>query len=132
MCTCKTPIHCAWSFRKTGIHPRITSGAGFSGPCTSLLFAEMLAEEGEHLAPAIHGSLRPVKRPMPIPDAVTGAIVAVELVGFSVLLQRGLMLIHLLGARRAVVVAENADQRTAQVLGHIDRRDRCLGVELFL
>src|ERR1700676_4685815 len=92
----------------------------------------MLAEEGEHLAPAIHGRLGPVERPMPVPDGVTGAVVAVELVRLATLLELGLVLVHLLGARRAVVIAEDADQRTRKILGHLDRRDRRLGIELFL
>src|SRR5438067_476314 len=38
----------------------------------------------------------------------------------------------LLRRRRAVVIAEDADQRAGEVLGHVDRRDRRLRVELFL
>src|SRR4051794_38614223 len=91
----------------------------------------MLAEEGEQLAPAIHRLLGPVDRPVPIEEAVTGAVVAMELVRLAVLLELGLVLVHLLGARRAVVIAEYADQRTRKILGHLDRRDRRLGIELF-
>src|SRR4026207_650253 len=97
-----------------------------------LLFRQMLAEEGEQLAPAIHRLLGPVDRPVPIEEAVAGAVVAVELVGLAVLLELGLMLIRLLGARRAVVIAEQADQRAAEILGHLDRRDRRVGIELLL
>src|SRR5262245_39695754 len=92
----------------------------------------MLAEEGEHLAPAIHGLLGPIERPVPIEDAVTGAVVAVKLVLLAVLLELGLVLVHLLRARRPVVVAEYAEQRTAQILRHLNRRDGRLGVELLL
>src|ERR1700719_2971282 len=92
----------------------------------------MLAEEGEHLAPAIHGLRGPVEWPVPIEDAVASSVVAIELVGLAVLLEFGLVLVHLLGARRAVVIAEDADQRAAEVLRHLDRRDRRLGVELLL
>src|SRR5580692_10644280 len=92
----------------------------------------MLAEEGEHLAPAIHRLLGPVERPVPIEEAVAGAVVAMELVHFAVLLELGLVLVHLLGARRAVVVAEYAEQRAAEVLRHLDRRDGGLGIELLL
>src|SRR5947209_18433753 len=90
----------------------------------------MLAEEGEHLAPAIHCLLGPVEWPVPIEDAVAGTVVAVELVHLTVLLELALVLIHLLGARRAVVVAEYAQQRAAEVLRHLDRRDGRLGIEL--
>src|SRR5256885_12769846 len=92
----------------------------------------MLAEKREHLAPAIHGLLGPVEWPVPIQDAMAGAVVAVELVHLAVLLEFGLVLVHLLGARRAVIVAEDADQRAAEVLCHLDRRDRRLGIELLL
>src|SRR5713101_566552 len=88
----------------------------------------MLAEEGEHLAPAIHCLLGPVEWPVPIEDAVASTVVAVELV----LLELAFVLIHLLGARRAVVVAEYAEQRAAEVLRNLDRRDGRLGIELLL
>src|SRR4051812_11277408 len=101
--------------------------------CTCcLLSAQMLAEEGEHLAPAVDRGFGPVERPVPIPDGVTGAVVAVKLIALAVLFQLGLMLVHLLWAGRAVVVAEDADQRAREILRHVDRRDRRLGVELFL
>src|SRR5437868_9251328 len=92
----------------------------------------MLAEEGKHLAPAIHCLFGPVEWPVPVEDAVAGTVVAVELVHLAVLLELGLMLVHLLGARRAVVVAEYAEQRAGEILRHVDRRDGRLGVELLL
>src|SRR6516165_2896860 len=97
-----------------------------------LLLPQMLAEEGEHPAPAIHCLLGPVEWPVPIEDAVAGAVVAIELVQLAVLLELCLVLVHLLGARRAVVVAEYAEQRAAEVLRHVYRRYGCLGIELFL
>ena len=72
----------------------------------------MLAEEGEHLAPRVHRLFGPIERPVPVIEAVAGAVVAMEFVGLAMLLQRGFVLVHLLGARRAVVVAEDAEQRT--------------------
>ena len=42
------------------------------------------------------------------------------------------MLVHLLGARRAIFVAEDANERAREILRHVDRRDRRLVVELFL
>src|SRR5215470_11088293 len=98
--------------------------------CSVLLLSQMLTEEGKHLAPAIHGGFGPVQWPVPVPDAVAGAVVAVELVRLAVLLQFRLVLVHLLGARRAVVVAEDADERAGEVPGQVDRRDRRLVVEL--
>src|ERR1700730_5710884 len=92
----------------------------------------MLAEEGPYLVPAIHRLLGPIQRPVPIEEAVTGTIVAVELIVLAMLLEFGLVLIHLLWARRAVVVAEQAEQRTTEVLRHVDRCDGRLRVELLL
>src|SRR5277367_2157161 len=95
-----------------------------------LLLRQILAEEGPDLAPGIHALLGPIQRPVPIEEAVPGAVVAMEVVVLAVLLELGLMLVHLLRARRAVVVAEDAEQRAAQVLRHVDRRDGRLRVEL--
>src|SRR5581483_5264560 len=97
-----------------------------------LLLRQMLAEEREHLAPTVHGLLGPVQRPVPIEEAVAGAVIAVELVILAVLLQLGLVLVDLLRARRAVVIAEQAEQRTTEILGHVDRGNRRLVVELLL
>src|SRR5450631_1459418 len=96
------------------------------------LLRQMLAEEGEHLAPAVHRRLGPVERPVPIPDAVAGAVVAMEFVGLVVLLEFGLVLVDLLRARRAIVIAEEADQRATEIPGHVDRRHRRPGIELLL
>jgi hypothetical protein len=49
-----------------------------------------------------------------------------------VLFELGLVLVHLFGARCPIVIAEDTEQWTAEVLGQIDWRDRRLGVELFL
>src|SRR5215470_2875141 len=96
--------------------------------CWGLLLRQMLAEEGENLAPAIHGLLGPVKRPVPVEEAVAGAVVAMEFVGLAVFLEFGLVLVNLLRARRPVVITEQAEQRTREVLCHVDRRDRRLRV----
>src|SRR5687768_16892875 len=53
-----------------------------------------------------------------------------ELVSLTVLLEFGLVLVHLLGAWRAVLIAEDAEQRAAKILCHIEWRDRRLRVEL--
>src|SRR6266404_4045714 len=100
--------------------------------CTwpDLLLRQMLAEEGEYLAPAIHRLLGPVKRPVPIEEAVAGTVVTMEFVRLSVFLELGLVLVNLFGARRAVVIAEEAEQGATEVLGHLDRCDGRLGVEL--
>src|SRR6516164_5307268 len=97
-----------------------------------LLLRQMLAEEGEHLAPAIHRLFRPIEWPVPIEDAVAGTIVAVELVRLAVLFQFRLVLVDLFGRRRPIVVAEYADEGATEVFRHVDRRHRRLGVEFFL
>src|SRR5687767_1762420 len=97
-----------------------------------LLVRQMLTQEGEDFAPAIHRRLGPIQRPVPIEDTMAGTVVAVELVTLSVLLQRGLMLVHLVGARRAVLIAEYAEQRAGEILSHLDWRDGCVGVEFLL
>jgi len=66
----------------------------------------MLAEEGKDLAPGIHALLHPVDRPVPVEEAVAGAVVAVEFVRLAVLLQLGLVLVDLLRRGRLVLVAE--------------------------
>src|SRR4051812_10928316 len=76
------------------------------------LFRQMLAEEGEHLAPCVHRLFGSIERPVPIIEAVARAVIAVEFVVLAMLLQCGLVLVDLLGAGRAVVIAENAEQRT--------------------
>src|SRR5688572_33046805 len=92
----------------------------------------MLAVERPDLAPGIHTLLGPIERPVPVEEAVSGAVVAVELIILAVLLQLGLVLVYLLRARRAIVVAEDAEQRAGEVLRHVDRRDGLLGIELLL
>src|SRR5690349_20066472 len=92
------------------------------------LLRKVLAEEREDLAPRVHRLFGAIERPMPVIEAVAGAVVAIELIGLAVLLQLGLVLVHLLGARRAILIAEDADQRTGEILGHVDRRHRRLCV----
>src|SRR5687768_5015369 len=98
----------------------------------NLLLGQVLAEERPDLAPAVHCLLGPIERPMPVEETVAGAVVAVELIILAVLLELGLVLVHLLRARGAILVAENAEQRAAEVLRHVDRRDGSLRVQLLL
>src|SRR5258708_4993352 len=92
----------------------------------------MLAEESPYLVPAIHRLLGPIERPVPIEEAMAGAVVAMELIRLAVLLELGLVLVHLLRARCAILVAEEAEQRATEILRHVDRRDGHLWIELFL
>ena len=59
-----------------------------------LLPRQVLAEEGEYAAPAVHGLFGPIEGPVPIEEAVAGAIVAVELVRLALPLEFGLVLLE--------------------------------------
>src|ERR687885_1228394 len=93
---------------------------------------EMRAEEGEHLAPAVHRLLRTVRRRVVVEEAVPGPVVAVELVGLALLLQLCFQRVDLLGRRALVVVAEQPEHRRLEVLGVLDGRDRLAGREILL
>src|SRR6185437_13760081 len=98
-----------------------------------LLLRQVLSKEGVDLGPAIHRLFDAIhRRPVPIEEAVAGAVVAVEFIVFAVLLELGFVLVHLLRARRAIVVAEEAEQRAGEVLRHVDWRDRLFLVEVRL
>ena len=77
---------------------------------------QVLLQEREHLLPAVERLLDAVGRPVVVEEAVPGAVIAVELVVLAVLLQLGLVLVDLLRGRRAVLVAEQTEQRAGQVL----------------
>src|SRR5258708_474566 len=96
----------------------------------SLSLAEVAAEEVEHLGPGIHRLLLPVHRPVVVPEAVAGAVVAVELVLLAMLLELGLMRVDLLRGGALVLVAEEAQKRTGQVFRVLDRRHRTLRRDL--
>src|SRR5690606_1747557 len=83
------------------------------------------------LRPAVHRLLGAVGGgAVVVEEPVTGAVVAVELVGLAVLVQLGLVPVHLGGAGGAVFVAEQPQHRAGQVLGQVDRRHRILVVEV--
>src|SRR6266550_4405665 len=58
------------------------------------------------------------------------AVVTVKLVGLAELLEHGFGAVHLVTVWILIVIAEQPEQRTAQLGGEIDGRDRPLGVEL--
>src|SRR6185312_4083634 len=95
-----------------------------------LLFRQMLAEEGVGLGPAVIRLLGPIGGALGGEEAVAGAVIAMELVALAELLQHRLGLVDLVGRGVLVVVAEDAEQRTAQLLGEVDRRHRPLVAEL--
>ena len=61
---------------------------------------------------------------------MTGAVVAVELVGLAEALELLLGAVDLRRRRVVVIVAEDAKQRAVEVGGHRDRRDGTLFIEL--
>src|SRR3972149_6332757 len=85
---------------------------------------QVLPEELKHFLPGIHRLLRPVAVRVIVPEPVTGAIVAVELIVLSVLLQFFFVPVYLLPRRALVVVAKDAQQGSGQVFGVVNRGDR--------
>src|SRR5215475_866838 len=92
--------------------------------------SEMPVEECKHLVPAIERLLWAIGGPRGVEKGVTGAVVAVKLVALTELFEHGFGAVHLVAVGIFVVVAEQAEQRTAQFRPEIDGRDRPLGVEL--
>src|SRR6516164_5964469 len=90
----------------------------------------MLAEEREHLVPTVERLLRAIGRPRSVEKGVAGAVVAVEFVSLAEFFEHGFGAVDLVAVGIFVVVAEQAEQRTAQLRREIDGRDRALGVEL--
>src|SRR5262249_45849705 len=91
---------------------------------------EMLAEERKHLVPAVERLLGAIGGARGVEKRVPGAVVAVELLRLAELLERGFGAVHLVGVGIFILVAEQAEQRTAQFGGEIDGCDRPLSVEL--
>src|SRR5712672_3205499 len=90
----------------------------------------MLAQEDKDLFPPVCRLLGAIGGAAGIEKSVSGAVVAVEFVGLSEPFQRRLGAVHLVGIGILIVVAEQAEQRWAQLVGQIDRRHRPLGIEL--
>src|SRR5438067_13880964 len=92
----------------------------------------MLLKEVQYFAPAVHRLLLAVERSVVIEEAVAGAIVAMELVVLAVLLELGLMHVHVGRGRPLVIVAEETQEWRLEIFGQIDRRDALLGRQRFL
>src|SRR5262249_30740726 len=82
--------------------------------------SQVAREKRKDLLPAIQRLFGPVGVAPRVKEGVPGAIVAIELVIFAKAFEHSLGPVHLIGGRIGVVVAENAQQRTIQVLGEID------------
>src|SRR5579875_539754 len=84
--------------------------------------------EGGDPLPAVVRGGRPVRRAVDGEEPVARVVVAVDLVRLAVLLQQPLQLVDMLGRGRLVLVAEQAEQRTAQVaelvleVGYLERK----------
>src|SRR5262245_8188214 len=61
---------------------------------------------------------------------MAGTVVAVKLVVFAELLEHGFGAVHLVTVWILIIIAEQAEQRTAQLGSEMDGRDGSLGVEL--
>src|SRR5918999_4064868 len=90
----------------------------------------MFLEEREDLLPAIHRLFLAIRRAIVIEKSMSGAVVAMKLIIFSMLFELRFVLIDLLRRRRFVIIAEQTDHRTREVLGVIDRRHRLLRCQL--
>src|SRR5436309_11496647 len=93
---------------------------------------QILVQERKDLLPAVRRLLLPVGRAVVIEEAVARAGVAMELEVLAVLLQLRLVLVDLLGRGRLVIVAEEPEDRTREVLGEVDGRRRLVRRQLFL
>src|SRR5262249_32264837 len=91
--------------------------------------AKILVEEGENLRPAIRRLLGPVSGAGGVEERVARAVVAGEFAILDDLLQHRFGAVDLVTVRIFVIVAEQAEQRNAELVGKIDRRHRALGVE---
>src|SRR6516162_11511649 len=91
---------------------------------------EMPVEECKHLVPAVERLFGAVGGPRGVEKSVAGSVVAVELVVLAEFFEHGFGAVDLVAIGIFVVVAEQAEQRTAQLRREIDGRDRALGVEL--
>jgi hypothetical protein len=74
-----------------------------------------LVQESKDFLPTIDRLLLPIGGPIIVEEAVAGTVIPVELVGFAVLLQLLLMLVHLGRGRSLVVIAKEAQERALQI-----------------
>src|SRR3954466_12030784 len=89
----------------------LSDGGWFRG-----LRLQVPLEEREYLSPTVDCLLRTVARAVRGEEAVTGAVVAVEVIGLAQALEHVLCTVDLVGRRRKVLVAEDPQERTAELL----------------
>src|SRR5207248_4632377 len=93
-----------------------------------LLAPEVLFEKRKDLFPAVHRLLLAIGRPVVIEEAVSSAIVPMELVVLAVLLELCFVLVDVRRRRPLVLIAEQSEQGCLQIVGVVERRDRLLWV----
>src|SRR5262249_43234985 len=73
-----------------------------------------------------------VRRAVVVEEAVTGAVVSMELVRLSLLLELRLVRVDLFGGGRLVLVTEEPEVRAGEILGVVDGRHRLVRGKLVL
>src|ERR1700730_2645472 len=92
----------------------------------------MFAQEGEDLGPAVGGLFGPKRGAFGVEERMAGVGIAMELVILAEPPQYRLGTVDLLWCGVLIVIAEQAEQRSAQIFCEIDGRYRPLDVELAL
>src|SRR3954468_18055719 len=90
---------------------------------------EVFLVKRKHLAPAVGGLVRAIRRARGVEEGMAGAVVAVKLVVLAELLEHLFGAVDVIAVGVLVVVAENAEQWRRHLFGQIDGRNRLLGVE---
>src|SRR5690349_9075634 len=100
-------------------------------PC-STRSSEIFLEECEQLVPTIYGLFVSVPRSVVVKEAVPCFRVHVEFVGLPILLQLLFMLCDLLWSRKLILLTEQPEQGTRQILRIVYWRHRILGSQFLL
>src|SRR5499427_1328330 len=83
---------------------------------------EVLAEPGQYFLPTVHRRVLPVVGAVDGEEGMASVVVGVELVGLVVLREGGLGLRGVVGRWARVLHAEEAQERTLEILGEVDGR----------
>src|SRR5207244_11772794 len=110
-----------------------SAGEAAGSPDPALVLGNSLQvffEKREELLPSVHRLLRAIGGAVVIEEAVSRAVVAMELVRLAVLFELLLVLVHISRGRSLVLVAEQTQERRLEVLRVFDRRHRLLRRQL--
>src|SRR5205823_5649566 len=91
----------------TSLHSYSVFSAWAQRPCQ---LVQVFFQESKNFLPPVHRLLLPIGGPVIVEEAVAGTVIPVELVGFAVLLQLLLMLVHLGRGRSLVVIAKETQE----------------------